>query len=147
MKVKCGKRRSTIKQRPTRKERRTPPSVYEQACLLSGGRWVRGPGRIGGECFGGTCPLCKGQKTDPRGMKFIHKKRRKMGGTTSSEIHSIENVVWGCYVCDDENDGVILPKQRPSEDTDLLRMLSGRGDGRGPKYYIAQMKKKEKQKE
>ncbi len=38
--------------------------------------------------------MCKGKKMDARGLKFMHKKRRKMGGTTSPKIHSGKNFVW-----------------------------------------------------
>jgi hypothetical protein len=105
--------RKPMAHKSTKQARRTPKETYEQACLLSGGRWVRGPGPRGGTCFGGVCPICEGKKTDPRGLKFIHVKRRQMGGTTNPEIHSPENVVWGCHACDDLNDGVVSERGGP----------------------------------
>ncbi len=96
-----------MKRKPTKAERKTPPKVLKEVCLRAGGRWANGA------CFGGKCEICHGQKMDTRGLKFMHKQRRKMGGTTSPKIHSPKNVFRTCYVCDEINDGERLPKSKP----------------------------------
>jgi hypothetical protein len=98
-----------MKRKPTKTERKTPPKVLREVCLRAGGIW-NPESQI---CTGGTCEICHGKKMDARGLKFMHKKRRKMGGTTSPKIHSAKNILRSCYPCDEINDGVILPKSKP----------------------------------
>ncbi len=93
----------------TIKERRTPQKVLKEVCLRAGGRWYNGV------CSGGRCEICHGKKMDIRGLKFMHKKRRGMGGTTDPKIHSAKNVFRSCYVCDEENDGVRSPRSQPGD--------------------------------
>ncbi len=121
----------------TKVKRQTPKSVLKEVCLRAGGIWRNGA------CFGGHCENCLGEKMDARGLKFAHIKRRKMGGTTSPEIHSPENVKRLCYVCDEENDGVRLPHSKPVDKPFMgLSGCHGTGFGSYSKAQQTGIKKK-----
>ena len=84
----------------TRPKYRTPKANYQAVCERSGGQW------IDGRCEGGYCEICGTTKPDFRGLQFAHWfKHRKMGGTTDTEVHSIENLKRCCGVCHDKHDG------------------------------------------
>ncbi len=119
MKVKSGKCRSTIKQRPTRKERKTPAAEYKKVCLRSGGDWK------GGECIGGHCEVCGNGFTK---LDFAHwGKHRQMGGTNNPEVHSDENIKRVCRACHDKHDGHgTLPRQKPVDNTPEIFHRAGR---------------------
>ncbi len=104
-----------MKYQPTKVERRTPTKVLKEVCLRAGGIW-NPETKV---CTGGHCEICHDKKRDPRGLKFMHKKRRKMGGTTSPRIHSVKNIKRACYVCDELNDGEILPRSLPVDKPNL----------------------------
>ncbi len=80
---------------------RTPPEVYKEVCIRSGGEW------IGGHCQGGRCEnlKCEFPRGDWRGLQFSHTKHRGMGGTNNPEIHSVKNVRRLCAICHDLFDG------------------------------------------
>lgn len=92
-------KRSAIKRRPTNPERQTPPSVLREVCERAGGEYVNG------QCIGAHCEDCQDKNRDWRGLQFSHTEHRKMGGTTSSQVHSAANVKVRCAVCHDKLDG------------------------------------------
>ena len=92
-------RRTPMKRHPKRQAVRTPPEVYQEVCLRSGGEW------IDGRCGGGLCEECR-SSGDWRGLQFAHWfKHRKMGGTRDPSVHSAENVRRVCARDHDKKDG------------------------------------------
>lgn len=90
-------KRTPIRRKPKRHP--TPPEVYQEVCLRSGGEWVEGI------CIGGHCEDCHDRYRNWRGLQFSHTKHRGMGGTTNPEIHSAKNIKRRCAVCHDKLDG------------------------------------------
>lgn len=88
-------KRTPIRRKPKRNP--TPPAVYKEVCLRSGGMWIEG------RCKGGLCenPECGSW----RGLQFSHTRHRGMGGTNNPEIHSAKNIRRLCAVCHDKLDG------------------------------------------
>ncbi len=128
-----------MKRHPTKANRQTPPSVYEQVCLRSGGTWTDG------ECKGGLCEICQGRVCGNKHLEFAHYgKHRQMGGTTSSFVHSTENVKRVGAKCHNKKDGHILARDTGKKPPiDLQSAMAGKGDGRGCDFeYFERMSKK-----
>jgi len=88
-----------MKRISTRKAKQTPQAVYKEICIRSGGKWIRGI------CSDGHCEYCQDRNRDWLGLCFSHTKHRKLGGTTSPEIHSAENIKRACWPCHEWLDG------------------------------------------
>ena len=82
----------------TKKNRRTPPEVYAEVCVRSGGEI------LGGRCIGGACEDCQNLNLDWRGLQFSHDKHRQMGGTVNPEVHNAANIFRRCGYCHDLKD-------------------------------------------
>jgi len=83
-------KRTYIKRKTTKKKRQTPQEIYDEVYERSGGRceWESG-----------------GLRCQARGEQMAHMKHRQMGGTTSEEIHSADNIKFLCRYHHDRWDG------------------------------------------
>lgn len=83
--------RKPIRRRPTKKKRRTPKKVYEEALARSGGRCEKVEN-------GRRCPF--------RAEHMHHVIHKGMGGTTSELVHSAENILHLCRYHHSEAHGI-----------------------------------------
>ncbi len=82
----------------TKKNRRTPPEVYEEVAERSGGRCEEMLEDYKYDFY--RCP-------NPATEMSHYYKHRQMGGTTDPFVHSAENIKHLCKLCHDIHDGRI----------------------------------------